>query len=411
MQRYVLILLVSVSMAVALAVGSFAWQAAQFDHGSAAILGADPAVGVAFYAGLNRALAGEPDGEFQALVTDDFVDHADGERVPGALLDELTALGHTFPGIQLKVTDIRPSGDDLIVHVVPIVPEPGQIAGLSLTPEGLTGGIEVLHVRRGQVSERWAGTLPSLSATGFDDTAHSFYRSMKLSTSLYRIELQPGSRLSWRADELAVAMVEWGTLAVTIEKPNEIERPVTETVTVAAGEAVSIPRDGRLRLRSTSPEGATLLLFTAYDVSASDPRHFQLEGGAMSTMLWTSPAPFVVLKTTRVQVGRIEIRGAGEVSLAAAPGMEIVAVVQGEPVGVAVQDGRLLQRDAMYAIVPVESPMALGPGDAVQISQASGFDLETTSGDGVPIWLVTIGPIDAGTEYDGLPSGSSGRWR
>jgi hypothetical protein len=74
--------------------------------------------------------------------------------------------------------------------------------------------------------------------------------------------------------------------------------------------------------------------------------------------------------------------------------MEVVVGIQGAPLDVTVDGGSIVQRDDNYAIVPVDSPLELASGGVLQISQASGVDLRTTSAGGASIWLVSIGPID-----------------
>jgi hypothetical protein len=403
--------IVGLSIAIALVSGSIAWQAVSLDSAGTVVEGADPAAGAAFYEELNGALAGDSDDKLRAVVTDDFVDHRGDEksdRPAGMLIDQLTALGRTFPGMQLDVASIQPSGDDLIVDVVPVTSEPGEVAGLMLAPAQWTGGIEVLRVRRGKVSDRWASTLPSLSTTTFQNAAHSFFTQADLAARLYRIELLPGSAMDWIADELSLAMVESGSLAMTVEKPDELETPVTETTTVGEGTAVSIPTKAKFRLRSTSIDGATLLLFAAHDASAVIPWPFRLEGGARSELLWNSPAPFALMESARVQVGRIELPENMEIALTPASEMEIVAGIQDGPMKVMSQGGAILQRNEKYAIVPVDAPLELASGGAVQISQASGVDLGTPAETSASIWLVTIGPVDPDRYEAKLPAGHPG---
>ena len=101
--------------------------------------------------------------------------------------------------------------------VAPRAPEAGSIAGLALVPTSLPSNVEILHIRRGQISERWALPLPLISATTFAAASTTMFEGGPVHVGLYSIELPPGGEFAWITTGLSAVMVEEGILSLTVE--------------------------------------------------------------------------------------------------------------------------------------------------------------------------------------------------
>ena len=166
--RWAFAAMLGVSLSIGLIVGIASWRATSFGQTRSVLDAADTTIGYAFYDTLDRVLAGEEHVGWTGIVTDDFVDHAETlgtTQSIDALAARLHAFGQTFPGSHIDVVSIDVNGDSLIASVAPVAHASGSVAGLTLAPLHLGSEVEILHVRRGRISERWAMPLPAVSAT------------------------------------------------------------------------------------------------------------------------------------------------------------------------------------------------------------------------------------------------------
>lgn len=407
MQRFITIVLAGLSVAIVLAVGSVTWRAATVPHVSSQIESADAAIGFAFYAGLDRVLADGSRADLDRTVSSDFVDHAGGTttaRSADELVDQLTSFGETFPGVQLRPRELFPAGSSLIAELPPITTAATRVAGLVLAPTRISGGIEVLRIRRGKVSERWSVPLPAVSVTTVAAASHSYSQGGALSARLFRIDLPPGGELRWRTDDLSVAMVETGTLAITTEEADELGTPVTQKETLVAGAAELLRPGAQIRFRSDSAQVTQLLLFAADRLDSRAPMPFRLEGGAKSKLIWNTYPLFDVTAPWRLEVGRIVVPSTGDVTLGNPSGAGIVLTMQDAPMTLTIDNGKIEHLDEKYAISRLDSPAALAPGGAALLVGADDAMLRTTTGESSAVWLVTIGPIVPSGVENGDPA-------
>lgn len=361
---------------------------------------ANPKTAESFYAELQKVLRGEPGANLDGMVTADFVDHevgADTGRSASDLVAQLSAFGEFFPGTRLEVSGIRPDGNNLIVQVRAVVPQPGSIAGVTLAVPSPGTGIEILRVRRGSVSERWSLPMPGVAATTFPLASRTMVDRSQYAARLFRIELPPGAEVSWTADDVTAIMAVSGTLTVRKDWADELDRPVTETTEMSAGQAESIPSSTSLQLRSHDSAGSTLLVFTAHKVSLSAAIHFTHEGGASSTWLWNSDYPLRLYGQWRLQIGRVELDGHLPVGLGELDGKYVLVETEDASVGISTTDGSIRRLDATYELELITSPSLLLPGRALQVSGANSMDLEPRAG--AAVWLIVITP----TDFDGRP--------
>lgn len=406
MRRFFTLMLFGLTMAVVPIVGAVVWQSASFARTAPVIDTADPAVGFAFYAGIERLLAGERGSGLSGIVSDDFGDHAKGASQPrpvGALIDDLVALESSFPGIGLGVDSIRADGDNLIAMVTLTTPAPGQIAGLSVTRPAVTPGIEILHVRRGLVSERWASWLPAPALTTLDGVTYWDLIDTTLNTRLFRITLPVDSGLSWNAYDVAIVMAEAGSIEATFEVTDDAHRPVRQTKTFAAGEAVSIPRGATARFESGDERDARVLLFAAHIAGEGLSWPFQLDGEARSERLWASNGSLHVTSPWQIAIGQLVLPANTDVRLGNTAGVSLLLAAQLGSPELSAADGTARQLNDRGVTVTIGSPNVMQTDSAVEIEGAQSVHLSTAFGEPSTVWLVTIGPVEPRDAESAVP--------
>ena len=79
MNRIVFAALMGLTLAIGLTVASMAWRMTSFDEPLPSLGTADPAVGYAFYDGIDQVLSGNSPDALKQSVADGFVDHGSGD--------------------------------------------------------------------------------------------------------------------------------------------------------------------------------------------------------------------------------------------------------------------------------------------------------------------------------------------
>jgi hypothetical protein len=157
MQRVTQAALIGLTIAIVLTVGSLVWRAVSFDQHMPVLEAVDPAIGHAFYDGINQVLAGTSTDALEAVVSPGFVDHGGdrhGDRSATKLVEELSAFRQSFPNTRVVVNGIESATGTLVASIAPVEPSGALVAGLPLTMKPLAGGYEVLRVQNGRVTER-----------------------------------------------------------------------------------------------------------------------------------------------------------------------------------------------------------------------------------------------------------------
>lgn len=410
MPRFVTVSSIGLTLAIALAFGMVGWRMMTFSSPPVESHVVDPETGRAFYAALNKVLAGAGSSDLEHLVTEDYVDHtgsAPEGRTLEALVADLQTLGASFAGARLNIEDIDPSGQGLVVKVAPSPALSSKLAGLSLTAAEPTGGFEYLRLRRGKISERWSNALPPISATTAEAAQLWFHGASFVNTRLFRIDLPPGAELTWKTDA-AIAMVEQGTLSSTVGLDDELGKPISQTFTVSAGVAKRIPPEAKLRLRATSASGAALLLFTMYRTDENLPWPFRLEQGARSKMLWENGAGFAVNEQWSVTVGLLQLPPGAEATLGTSLLANVVLCAQAGAIEVTKDGGTMRQLDAQHRPTDAGARAMLSSDMAVLISRSASIVLRAPEETGDTVWIVVVGPlssIDASPELRGMEPG------
>jgi hypothetical protein len=224
---------------------------------------------VDFYAALNVALSGGPGDELNALLSPIFVDHASdtGEtRETGAFLEDVRAAGSSGQGARIEVLGIEPAGNSLVVNVRPARAETVSVAGMSIAQAPAGPHLEVLRVDRGKIVDRWAPDFSWIDVSTLDERAPKISSSAGIATTLVRIALDGSREQSWKALGIGLVLVEQGSVLLEIN-----DRFGASTVRQwESGEFASVPSGAQARLRSADGTPASVLVYLATHVGASD---------------------------------------------------------------------------------------------------------------------------------------------
>jgi hypothetical protein len=393
MQRIVALILVGFSIAMAPMAGLFAWQATAFEQTTSDREDVEPGIAYAFYAGLDRILAGGGSAELEEVVTEDFVDRSEGAstgRSTDELIEQLAAFAASFPQARIEVASVRKAGSTLVVEIVPVLTAPGRVAGVTVTPAPLGRATEILRIERGKVRERWANGLPALSAVTFDEAAGSSNLGASMWARIFRISLSGMSSLAWRAEEVAVVMVEAGSVELTTDVASGSDELVRQSMTIEAGSAVSIPAAAGMHVQSGNYQEAQFLLFAAHRFSSEQAGPFHLDGEATSKLLWKSSMPLWMTGPWRIEFGQLVLSPDMTVALGNTSDADLVLCTDGAPLELATEGGTLMGFGERYAMTVIDSPTALRSGAAIQVADASSATLAAS--DRSAVWMVRFGP-------------------
>jgi hypothetical protein len=244
----------------------------------------------AFYDALNVALRGGSDEALGAMLSPIFVDHASdtGEaRETGAFLAQVRAAGSSGQDARIEVLAIEPAGNSLVVNVRPVRDVSVSVAGMTVEQEPPGPHLEVLRIDRGKVVDRWAPEFSWIDVSALAEQPFTISSSVGIANILVRNELDGSKEQSWKATGIGLMLIESGeTLLQTTDSHG-----VTTTTRSATGELVSIPSGAQARLRSVDGNPASVLVYLATHVGASDiPLPVQWGNGAglehARTVLW-----------------------------------------------------------------------------------------------------------------------------
>ena len=245
---------------------------------------------VAFYDALNAELSGGGDDALSALLSPIFVDHASdtgATREAGAFLDQVRAIGSSGQHPRIEVIGIEASGSSLVVNVRQAREETITVAGMAIEQAPPGPHMEVLRVDRGKIVDRWAPEFSWIDVSTLDAKPPEISSTAGIATIMARIELDGSREQSWKALGIGIMLVEAGeVLLQTTDRTG-----TTSASRSVTGELVSIPSGAQARLRSADGEPASVVVYLATHVGASDiPLPVQWGNGAglehARTVLW-----------------------------------------------------------------------------------------------------------------------------
>ena len=242
--------------------------------------GPEAATARRFYAALDAALAGEGDAPLAALVAPGAVVHGvDGAVQPGGLAARLEALRQVAPDLRYVVDETVADGDRVAVRLDAVAPDAAR-SSLGAADGTLWSGTEMLRVADGRVAEYWPAPVELAVARRTADLTIP-RQSGRVELSVVRFTLRPGAAMPdvvGPLDHLLVA--EQGTIAVEVARDAMLWRgdaPAAgwvettrsgQTVALAPGDALLVPRNVTHTIRNAGGTPATLLGAAVLPISA-----------------------------------------------------------------------------------------------------------------------------------------------
>lgn len=389
-----MVMLVGLTIAIGLTVGALAWQTTTFERDLPETKAADPAIGYAFYAGIDRLLQ---DGDASALeetVTGDFVDHRGDSETPGTietLTERLTAFATSFPGARIDVTGIQESGSALVVTIAPITVPPVDVAGMSMTTPPIRGGYDVLKIHNGKVAERWSAGLPDIATASFPAASLSVSSSTNMATQVMRTELPGDVELTWRSGRTAVLMVESGAVRVN-RSWMQAHAAKDDTVIVQAGEILLISPNMAARLRSANGDAVRLLTFAMWRVTPVEMAASGFSGKASTRLLWTGNLSLSTADRWSVSFGRVQLPASTNISFDGLEAQEVLLCAETSEWHVTALDGVVEAYAADLTRIERAPTRQVDPAAAAHVVGASSIEIESDPDAGGAIWLITIAP-------------------
>lgn len=401
-QRGLAALLMALSFAIAPVAGLLAWEAGKAGHPHSSHTPADPAIARAFYAAIDRVVAGESSDALRAMLAVDFVDSTQAgpeNRSAGQLIDDLTTFGRTFPHAQFELAGLETLGDTIVARVRVTMPVPARIAGITVASEPDGVETEILRVHNGKIVRRWAPARPPQALSSFTIVAGSNPILAPMAARLTRITLEEGARFTWQAEDRSLVLAEREPVPLTVDLANQgRELAVTHsTITVTPGTAASLPNGASVLIWNDAPQIMTFLLFTAHYDYAGLTQPIHLKGAATSKLLWESPEPIDVPGAWQIEAARLDLPPRRTFRFGNTGAVQLAICSEGASILVDAQDGGLAAFDDRYRMAAVPSPHLLAPGEAVSISSAGSVTLSIPADSAAAAWAITFGPVSSST--------------
>jgi hypothetical protein len=388
MQRVTQAALIGLTIAIVLTVGSLVWRAVSFDQHMPVLEAVDPAIGHAFYDGINQVLAGTSTDALEAVVSPGFVDHGGdrhGDRSATKLVEELSAFRQSFPNTRVVVNGIESATGTLVASIAPVEPSGALVAGLPLTMKPLAGGYEVLRVQNGRVTERWSAGLPDIELWTIEEAGFRIGATSNGSTRLDRIELVAASSVKLTVQGQSVVMVESGSVRVDIQTASQ-----SSIVKLETGQAVHLPGGSRIKLERAGNTTARLLRYSVQAVVPTEPAPPEFSGSTSSSVLWTSNLPSIENGLWTISIGTLQLPTGAQGQLGEPEGGALVVYSESGSLRLETRDGAIAKLDEQLWPSVAGTSVSISAGQAANIQETDLINLRSESGD--TIWVISIVP-------------------
>lgn len=394
-QRIMLAGLVSLALAIGLTTGAIAWRTATFDRTVPDLSTADPAVGYAFYAGIDQVLDGGSPDDLEQVVSHDFVDHLGNgseDRSADEMVEELTAFGAAFPGTHVDVIDIQASSSSLVVSIAPVGARPVVVAGMTFSTQAAPGGYEVLRIRHGKVSERWTAGVPAVRASTYEEASFNRWRSPGVATRLDRVALPVDGWVAGYPGESVLLVLESGSVHLEVNFVDADENKQSVTSSLESGRVVQIVPGARIRVENVSDAPANVLLYSTNRVTPVEAPPLTFRGGAAATLLWSSFLPPTVGGSWRFSIGRLDLPAALSAELAAPEDTLVILYSAGGSLQALTSGGTVETLDTEFVAIDQGNAGTIAPGVAANISNATHVSLRSDPTVPIVVWVISIIP-------------------
>jgi hypothetical protein len=215
-----------------------------------------------------------------------------------------------------------------------------------------------------------------------------------------RIELTGSDERTWQSPERAILMAEHGTLALNIL----VDGRSASTVILENGEFVSIPDKARVRLRISVGSTASVVIYQATRLAASDTGQSGSAAsgsaqGGVSSVMWNGSRYWAASDTLH-RPARIVLPAHGEIRLTRPVGSVLLVGANASGIDVEAPGGdvTVLGKDRWPMVV--DGPVALDATRAGWIENDGAVLLRNVTDHPITLMLVSIEPA--------LTSGESG---
>ena len=393
MQRTMQTVLIALVIAIGLTAGSLAWRVASAPQIAPDIETTDPAIGYAFYQALDEVLASGDGSALDGVVSGGFIDHVgEQEQSTGDLVDALMSFGASFPDLQVRVLDMQSASGTLVASIAPVQLTGPMLEGMRISTEPIAGGFEVLRIRNGKVTDRWASGLPDVRLASFADAGLQVGGTFSNTVRLEEIEIPADGSFTWRAFGERVVIVKTGTVAARfpVDRFPGRGHARIENHRRRAGciEPIGNDGNGAGRIRH-SGEGTR---------AAPDPAKGHAHGhdhagswaGHDLELLWQSNLPTIPEGTWNLSFARLTLPPGITAALTSDAPSTLLLSAEGDASRIAIDDGELSKLDHTYAPASEGMQTSLDAGTAAFVEEANAVEIASAGSQPATVWLIRI---------------------
>ncbi len=393
MQRTMQTVLIALVIAIGLTAGSLAWRVASAPQIAPDIETTDPAIGYAFYQALDEVLASGDGSALDGVVSGGFIDHVgEQEQSTGDLVDALMSFGASFPDLQVRVLDMQSASGTLVASIAPVQLTGPMLEGMRISTEPIAGGFEVLRIRNGKVTDRWANGLPDVRLASFAEAGLQVGGTFSNTVRLEEIEIPADGSFTWRAFGERVVIVKTGTVELDSRWIGSQGEAMHESKTIDAGQAVSSPSGTTVTVRAVSGTAAKalVLLLTLQKVTPTDTTMLALGPGTNLKLLWQSNLPTIPEGTWNLSFARLTLPPGITAALTSDAPSTLLLSAEGDASRIAIDDGELSKLDHTYAPASEGMQTSLDAGTAAFVEEANAVEIASAGSQPATVWLIRI---------------------
>ncbi len=264
------------------------------------------------------------------------------------------------------------------------------IAGMSIEQAPPGPQIDVLRVDRGKIVDRWAPAFSWIDVSTLDDKPPEISSTAGIATIMVRVALDGSGEQSWKALGIGLVLVEQGSVFLQTTDRNG----ATATIRPETGELVSIPSGAQARLRSADGSPASVLVYLATRVGASDiplPVQWGNDGGRGDdrTVLWNGQLLWFGTDISHRPV-RIVLPVGAAMNLTPPPDSELLLASDVGGIEVGSVGGSVAVLGADRWPVLVEGIVQLDANQAASISEGDGVIVRNMADTPVALLVMVI---------------------
>jgi hypothetical protein len=385
--------LIALVIAIGLTAGSLAWRVASAPRMAPDFEATDPAIGYAFYQALDDVLATGDRSALDRVVSGGFIDHiGDQETSTGKLVDQLKTFHASFPDTQFQVREIQSAEGTLVASIEPVRLTGPLLGGMQISTNPMAGGYEVLRVRHGKITDRWAGGLPDVQLASFTDAGLQVGSSFSNMVRLEQIELPEDTSFTWRAFGQRVLLVTQGTVQLDSRWIGSQGEAMHDSQTINAGQAVLSPSGTTVTVREVgqTPARTLILLLTVQQVTPTDSTLIERGPGTKLDLLWQSNLSTLPMGSWSLSFARLSLPPETTAELTSDSSTTVLLSSENDSARISTDTGSISTLDANY--VPADAGMgtSLAAGTAALVEETDSVEIASAGSDPATVWLIRI---------------------